>query len=152
MLGSFKKYKDEIGENSKVNNASSAWRDDAIRFRWKERHQAYWRHRNHTDQQWREEQIRQYQSETLDTARLLRVKAVEILEQFDVANASPKDAAALLRLSDELVATALDWRDIDKAVAAVHRWGLEVIDPKTEHLNRNVADLGGVGAVEMVAG
>lgn len=134
LLGAFKRYKDEKGENSSVNNVPSAWRDDCERYRWRDRHTAYWRAKNHSDQQWREEQIRAYQAESLDTARLLRVKAVEILENFDIANASPKDAAALLRLAGDLVSEALDWRDIDKAVAAVHRWGLEVIQPESEQV------------------
>lgn len=129
LTGAYRRYLEEKGEKSTVNDANGQWKRDADKFRWKERHQAYWRHRNHSDAEWREEQIRAYQSESLDTARLLRLKAVEILERFSVDDASPKDAAALLRLASELVSEALDWRDIDKAVAAVHRWGLEVVDP-----------------------
>lgn len=74
--------------------------------------------------------MRQYQAENLGTARALRVKALEILAGFDLANASLKDVAALLRLSSELTTTALDIRDLDRSIAACQRAGFEVILPQ----------------------
>lgn len=120
---------DSGGDHQSVTDVSSQWREYCQVYQWRLRHASYWRYRNHTDQQWREEQIRAYQSENLDTARLLRDKAREILVNFDIDNASPKDAAALLRLAGELVEKGLDIRDIDKAVSTVTRWGFEVSLP-----------------------
>lgn len=62
-------------------------------------------------------------------ARLLRQKALQILEAVDPLESSAKDAAALLRLAGELVEKGLDIRDIDRAVSTVTRWGFEVTLP-----------------------
>ena len=133
---SYRQYQQEKGGNAGAKEASGPWREYCQVYQWRSRHQAYWRHRNAADQEWRQEQVRQYQSQNLDTARLLRFKATEILENFDISQGSPKDAAALLRLASELTEAALDIRDIDKAVSVCHRWGLEVTwpDPLTSEV------------------
>ncbi|MFN7715359.1 MAG: hypothetical protein ACK5QS_07765 [Pseudanabaenaceae cyanobacterium] len=136
LTGAYRRYLEDQGEEGRgVDDANGQWKRDCDRYLWRDRHTAFWRAKNHSDAEWREEQIRQYQSESLDTARLLRLKAGEILENFDVASASPKDAAALLRLAGDLVSDALDWRDIDRAVSACHRWGFEVIQPESDTEN-----------------
>jgi hypothetical protein len=127
---SYRQYQQEKGGKSKAQEASGPWREYCQVYQWRSRHQAYWRWKNQNDLEWREEKIRQHQAENLDIARLLRVKATEILESFNPLDAGPKDAAAMLRLASELTEAALDIRDIDKAVSVCHRWGLEVTLPE----------------------
>lgn len=133
LVAAYRQFLSNSGNDRQdVGNASSQWREYCDKYQWRLRHASYWRYRNHSDQRWREEQLRQHQAENLDTARLLRDKAREILVNFDIDNASPKDAAALLRLAGELVEKGLDVRDIDKAVSACVRWGFEVSLPSTD--------------------
>jgi len=142
LLAAYKRFLSENGKDEQVCSPSTVWRNDCEVYQWRSRHESFWRWKNQSDMEWRQEQIRVYQAESLDTARLLRVKATEILENFDIANAGPKDAAALLRLSAELTETGLDLRDIDKAVAAVHRWGFEVLSPDSAPVGQVNGDSG----------
>lgn len=127
LLGAFKRYKEEKGENSQINNVPSAWRDDCERFLWRSRHESYWRWKNETDLQWREEKRREYYAQSLTVAEDLKDKAMEALSQFNLSDISPKDVCAMLRLSRELSEQSLGLSDLNKAVDLCHRWGLSVI-------------------------
>jgi hypothetical protein len=129
LLGAFKQYKAEKGENSQINNVPGNWRDDCERYQWRDRHQAYWLKKTWDDQQWRDQKIKEHQATALDTVALLRLKAQEILENLDIDQTTAKDAAALIRLANEMAESALGYGDLDKAVNRIFASGLAVISP-----------------------
>lgn len=126
LLGAYRRYRTDKGENGQVNDTPGSWRDDCAKFQWRERHQSFWRWKNQNDAEWRQEQIRLYQSESLDMAGILRFRAQEILENFRMEDASPKDACQMLRLAGELTENALNLGDLDKAYAKLLSAGYEV--------------------------
>ncbi len=117
------------GDHQSMRNASSQWRDDCDRYQWREQHTAYWRKKNLEDLERRDERIREYHEECLEKASLLKQKAEEILNNFDLAESSPKDACQMLRLAKELTGEALSLRDIDKAAIVLFRAGFEISVP-----------------------
>lgn len=120
------------GDRQPVRDVSSQWRDDCDRYQWRERHLAYWRKQNLEDRERREERVREYHAECLETANLLKQRAEEILTNFDLAQAGPKDACQLLRLSRELTEEALSLKDLDKAALVVLRNGFEISVPEAQ--------------------
>jgi hypothetical protein len=133
LLGAFKRYKEQKGENGqKIVNVPTSWRDDCEKFQWRQRHTSYWRKRNLEDLERRDERIREYHSECLTTAGLLKQRAEEILNNFDLEQSSPKDACQMLRLAKELTEEALSIKDIDKAAMVLFRAGFEISVPEAQ--------------------
>jgi hypothetical protein len=130
------------GDRQSVKDVSSQWREDCQKYRWKERHAAYWRKKNLEDLERRDERIRQYHEECLNTASLLKQRAEEILTNFDPAEAGPKDACQLLRLSRELTEEALSLGDLDKAAMTLFRNGFQVGVPDGEWAATGLAEMG----------
>jgi hypothetical protein len=133
--------KEESGR--KIDDAPGQWKRDCEQYRWRERHTAYWLKKTHENREWREQKIREYQAENLDTAALLKQRAEEILTNFDLAQAGPKDACQMLRLSKELTEEALSLTDLDKAALALFRAGFEITVPGEDWATTSLAEIGG---------
>jgi hypothetical protein len=131
------------GDRQSVRDVSSQWRDDCDRYQWRERHLAYWRKQNLEDRERRDERIREYHGECLETATLLKQRAEEILANFDLAQAGPKDACQMLRLSRELTEEALSLRDLDKAALVIFRNGFQITVPDGDWEATALSEVGG---------
>jgi hypothetical protein len=132
LLAAYKRFLSENGKDEQVCSPSMTWRNDCEVYQWRSRHESYWRAKNETDLQWREEKRREYYAENLAVASDLTAKSMEALSQFDLSDISPKDVCAMLRLSRELSEQSLGLSDLNKAVDLCHRWGLQVISPGSE--------------------
>jgi hypothetical protein len=133
LTGAYRKYlADQGDEGREVDDANGQWKRDCDQYRWRERHLSYWRKKSLEDREQRDERVRQYHSECLDTAALLKSRAEEILNNFDLAESSPKDACQMLRLAKELTEEALSLRDIDKAAMVLFRAGFEISVPEAQ--------------------
>lgn len=131
LVESYRKFKQDLGENTdSIDDAGGSWKDECRRYRWRERHRAYWRYKAQEDMEWRQEQERRLIEQELALGQMLINRARDLLERDLSADDRLKDATSLLRSASELSRKALGIDDrLEKAILVCTRAGLEVSDP-----------------------
>ena len=149
LLAAYRAYLHSMDKADKGRNkiapkdAPNSWKLDCERFRWRERHRAYWRKMSHDNLQWQQERLRELQEVELILSQRLLERANDLLNLPVNPNSDKiKDATNLIRTASDISRKALGQDNLNAAIALVLRNGYELTDPTLNllELENNLGD------------
>jgi hypothetical protein len=135
LLAAYRSYCQANGDGKRqdkitLKDAPQSWRVACERFRWRERHRAYYRKIAHDNLQWQAERLRELQEVELLLSQRLLERANDILNLPINPNADKlKDATNLIRTASDISRKALGQDNLNAAIALVLRNEYELTDP-----------------------
>ena len=135
LSNAYRRYCDNLGDDRgrskiKIKDPPQNWRVSCERYRWRDRHRAYWRKISQDNLEWQAERLRELAEIELILSRRLLERANDILDlPTNPHNDRLKDATNLIRTASDISRKALGQDNLNSAIALLVRNGFEVTDP-----------------------